>query len=108
MNLSDCWSYFVTLLGYCLQGNQSKPQELWWSIQCLCLASDTRFLEHIGKSARQELLIRSSVGRLIFYVPLQLSSEMITSVLITAIEFEEYLACCNVDQLGVSNGRFLV
>lgn len=48
------------------------------------------------------------MGRLIFYVPLQLSSEMITSVLITAIEFEEYLACCNADQLGVSNGRFLV
>lgn len=46
--------------------------------------------------------------RLIFYVSLQLSSEMITSVLITAIEFEGYIVCCNADQLGVSNGRFLI
>lgn len=46
--------------------------------------------------------------RLISYVSLQLSSEMITSVLITAIEFEECLVCCNADQLGVSTGRFLI
>lgn len=46
--------------------------------------------------------------RLIFSVPLQLSSEMIASVLITAIEFEEYLVCCNADELGVSNERFLI
>lgn len=45
--------------------------------------------------------------RLIFYVSLQLSSEMITSVLITAIEFEECLVCCNADQLVYPLGDFL-
>lgn len=67
----------------------------------MSLASDVQLFEHtaFGQACKEISLAAA------YCVPLQLSAEIITHILITAGWFEVCLECCDSDQTGVSNWR---
>lgn len=94
-------NYSVVLFGYYLQGNWWKAGGFWCSAACLSPASDVQFFEHtaFGQACKEISLAAA------YCVPLQLSAEIITHILITAGWFEVCLEYCDSDQTGVSNWR---
>lgn len=89
------------LFGYYLQGRWGKPGGFWCSVVCFRLASDVQFFEHTAfGQAFKEISLAAA-----YCVPLQLSAEIITHVLIAAVWFEVCLGCCDSDQTGVSNWK---